>query len=39
MAELAVSGSVVRDDSGPDSDVDFLYVLRPDSGIGLGIVS
>ena len=35
VAELAVFGSVVRDDFGPDSDVDFLYVLRPDSGIGM----
>jgi uncharacterized protein len=35
VIELAVFGSVVRDDFGPDSDVDFLYVLAADSGIGM----
>lgn len=39
VAELSVFGSAVRDDFGPESDVDFLYVLAPDSGIGWEIVS
>lgn len=39
VTELSVFGSAVRDDFGPDSDVDFLYVLAPDSGIGWEIVS
>lgn len=38
VIELAVFGSVVRDDFGPDSDVDFLYVLAPDAVIGWEIV-
>ena len=34
VAELAVFGSVVRGDAGPESDVDVLYVLR--DGVHLG---
>ncbi|MBD2314045.1 nucleotidyltransferase domain-containing protein [Desertifilum sp. FACHB-1129] len=29
IAELAVFGSILRDDFAADSDVDFLYVLKP----------
>ncbi|MFC4062303.1 nucleotidyltransferase family protein [Planomonospora corallina] len=35
IAELAVFGSVARGEDRPDSDVDFLYVLRPGNDIGL----
>jgi predicted nucleotidyltransferase len=38
VAELSVFGSAVRDDFGPESDVDFLYVLSPESMIGWEIV-
>jgi predicted nucleotidyltransferase len=38
VSELAVFGSAVRDDFGPDSDIDFLYVLSPDSTLGWEIV-
>jgi uncharacterized protein len=38
VTELAIFGSAVRDDFGPDSDVDFLYVLSEDSTIGWEIV-
>jgi predicted nucleotidyltransferase len=31
IAELAVFGSILRDDFNLDSDVDFLYVLKPDT--------
>lgn len=31
VAGLAVCGSVLRDDFGPESDVDFLVTFRPDS--------
>ena len=34
VAELAVFGSVVRGDAGPESDVDVLYGLR--DGVHLG---
>jgi predicted nucleotidyltransferase len=30
IAELSVFGSVLRDDFGPDSDIDVLVVIRPD---------
>ena len=30
VAELSVFGSILRDDFGPDSDVDFLVVFRND---------
>lgn len=39
VTELAVFGSAVRDDFGPTSDVDFLYVLSADSTIGWEIVN
>jgi predicted nucleotidyltransferase len=29
IAELSVFGSILRDDFNVDSDVDFLYVLKP----------
>ena len=38
VTELAVFGSAVRDDFGPHSDVDFLYVLSEDSTLGWEIV-
>ena len=38
VVELAVFGSAVRDDFGRDSDVDFLYVLSPESTVGWEIV-
>ena len=38
IAELELFGSVVRDDFGPDSDIDLLYVMRPDTGFGLEII-
>jgi uncharacterized protein len=31
IAELAVFGSVLRDDFGPESDVDFLATFAPES--------
>lgn len=31
IAELAVFGSILRDDFDANSDVDFLYVLKPDT--------
>jgi uncharacterized protein len=31
ISELAVFGSVLRDDFGPDSDVDFLATFAPES--------
>lgn len=34
VAELSVFGSVLRDDFGPDSDLDLLYVLTPGSAVG-----
>lgn len=38
VAELSVFGSVVRGEAGPDSDVDLLYVVEPDSRVGWDIV-
>jgi predicted nucleotidyltransferase len=38
VTELAVFGSAVRGDFGPDSDIDFLYVLSEDSTLGWEIV-
>ncbi|MEV1239138.1 nucleotidyltransferase family protein [Nonomuraea sp. NPDC050022] len=35
IAELAVFGSVARGEDGDGSDIDLLYVLKPDSNIGL----
>ncbi|MDY7101064.1 MAG: nucleotidyltransferase family protein [Actinomycetota bacterium] len=37
VAELSVFGSVARGEAGPDSDVDLLYVLAPDTRLGFGI--
>ncbi|NJR61018.1 MAG: DNA polymerase subunit beta [Cyanobacteria bacterium CRU_2_1] len=31
IAELSVFGSILRDDFNANSDVDFLYVLKPDT--------
>ncbi|MBF2029753.1 MAG: nucleotidyltransferase domain-containing protein [Oscillatoriales cyanobacterium C42_A2020_001] len=31
IAELSVFGSILRDDFHADSDVDFLYILKPDT--------
>ena len=33
--ELALFGSVLREDFGPDSDVDVLVSLQPDHGLSL----
>lgn len=38
IAELWLFGSVLRDDFGPDSDVDILYVLEPDANLGWEVV-
>jgi len=35
VAELALFGSVLRDDFGPDSDVDVLVEFKPGTEIGL----
>ncbi|MEU4710588.1 nucleotidyltransferase family protein [Nocardia salmonicida] len=35
IAELSVFGSVARGSDGPDSDVDFLYVRKPESRLGI----
>ncbi|MFD6393074.1 nucleotidyltransferase family protein, partial [Nocardia sp. NPDC060259] len=35
VVELSVFGSVARGSDGPDSDVDLLYLLKPDTQIGL----
>lgn len=35
VRELALFGSVLRDDFGPDSDVDILVELMPDHGLSL----
>jgi uncharacterized protein len=35
VKELALFGSVLRDDFGPDSDVDILVEFEPDDTIGL----
>jgi predicted nucleotidyltransferase len=37
IAELAVFGSVARGDATPTSDVDVLYMLRPDASLGFAI--
>jgi predicted nucleotidyltransferase len=34
VTELSVFGSVLRDDFGPDSDVDFLVTYAPDAELG-----
>jgi uncharacterized protein len=35
IAELSVFGSTARGDSGPDSDVDLLYVRVPGNDLGM----
>lgn len=35
IVELALFGSVVADDFGPDSDIDVLVVFEPDAGWSL----
>jgi predicted nucleotidyltransferase len=35
VRELAIFGSAVRDDFNPDSDIDVLIDLAPDSRVGL----
>ena len=37
LAELAVFGSVARGDAGPDSDVDLLFALAPDTRLGFAL--
>lgn len=37
LAELAVFGSVARGEESDDSDVDLLYVARPDARLGFAI--
>jgi len=34
VVELSVFGSVLRDDFGPESDVDFLVTFRPGADLG-----
>lgn len=34
VRELSLFGSVLRDDFGPESDVDFLVVFEPEARIG-----
>ena len=35
VTEFALFGSVLRDDFGPDSDIDVLIELSPNHGLGL----
>jgi predicted nucleotidyltransferase len=35
VRELAVFGSALREDFGPDSDIDLLVLFEPDADIGL----
>lgn len=39
VKRLAFFGSVLREDFGPDSDVDVLYEFEPDARVGWHIVS
>lgn len=39
IQQMSVFGSVLREDFGPDSDVDFLVEFAPDSHLGWGIVA
>jgi hypothetical protein len=39
IRRLALFGSVLRDDFGPDSDIDVLVECEPDARIGWKIVS
>jgi uncharacterized protein len=34
IRKLALFGSVLRDDFGPESDIDVLVELEPDAGVG-----
>lgn len=34
VIELALFGSVLREDFGPDSDIDLLYVFAPEARVG-----
>lgn len=34
IKRLSLFGSVLRDDFGPESDVDVLYEFEPDGGVG-----
>ncbi len=38
IQRMSVFGSVLREDFGPESDVDFLVEFEPDSHLGWGIV-
>lgn len=38
VAELSVFGSVARGEARPDSDIDLLYIFRPEAQIGWNIV-
>jgi predicted nucleotidyltransferase len=38
IQRMSVFGSVLREDFGPESDVDFLVEFDPDSHLGWGIV-
>lgn len=38
IAELSVFGSVASGEAGPDSDIDLLYVFRPEARVGWEIV-
>ncbi len=37
VAELSIFGSVARGEAGPGSDVDLLFMLRPDARLGFGL--
>lgn len=37
IEELAVFGSVARGEASPESDIDLLYVARPDARLGFSI--
>ena len=39
IRKLALFGSVLRDDFGPDSDVDVLVEFEPDASVGLFDIS
>lgn len=37
LAELSIFGSVARGDAEPGSDVDLLFMLRPDARLGFAL--
>jgi len=39
IRRLALFGSILRDDFGPDSDVDVLVEFEPDARIGFAFIS